>query len=567
MSFRAARCWSALIVAAIGLNACTAAPPSSAAPDVVDPRRGGQVVEGVVGDITTLQPILANDVISQNALGKIYAPLAIPDSTTGEMRPYLGSWTVSPEGLTYRWSIDPRSHWSDGRAITGLDYLTLVKAIARSQRTSRKAAFREIDGFGDYESGAAPLIRGIAVDPADPGQFTVRFARAFCPALASTFGMPVLPTQVFAKYLSDVDVSKNIDAAPENVAPPVASGPFVFRDWRRGDQLILDRNETFFGGAPYLERYIVKVVSDSNVLTAQLHSGELTLGSIDGKDRAALTANPELRIVSYPANGYTYVGWNIRSRSAPALADRKVRQALAFGLDIETVVERVLFGQGIRMVTHHPPASWASPPTGLERYPYDPGRAERLLGDAGFVRDPDGVFARDGRRLEILMAGPAGNKPSETLLQIAVEQYRQIGVRVTPQLVAPEALQAMLASGAVDAWISSWTLGLDPDPYLIWSREQIPDPAAKRGGFNFGGYARPEVEAALVAARTPANGDCSRASRALHYAQFDRLLNEDQPYDFGYSRLVLLVVPANLQGVESGTFNAYANLHRWWLAQ
>lgn len=556
-----------LVLVTVVLSACTAAPESRTTPTAPEPRRGGQVVEGVVGDVTSLQPILANDVISQNALAKIYAPLALADPTTGEMRPYLGSWTLSPDSLIYRWTIDRRSRWSDGLPITGLDYLTLVKAVARSQRSVRKAAFREIDGFGAYESGTSPMIDGIAVDPADPGRFTVRFSRAFCPALASAFGVPLIPAQVFGKYLSDVDPSRNLDAAPENVAPPVASGPFVFRDWKRGDQLVLDRNEAFFGGAPYLERYVVKVVSDSNVLAAQLRSGELSLGSIDGKDRAAFAAQTGVRVVSYPANGYTYIGWNLRSRSAPALTDRRVRQALAFGLDMEAVVERVLFGQGIRMVTHHPPASWASPTTTFERYGYDRGRAERLLLDAGFAKDAEGVFAREGRRLELTMAGPAGNKPSETLLQIAVEQYRQIGVRVTPQLVAPEALQAMLAGGSVDAWISSWTLGLDPDPYQIWSRDQIPDPATKRGGFNYGGYARPEVETALVTGRTPANGDCSRSARALQYEQFDRLLNEDQPYDFGYSRLVLLVVPATMQGVEAGTFNTYANLHRWWLAE
>ena len=319
---RFARTTSRLIagiaVASIVATACAGQPGGGPEPaaSAETPQKGGRIIEGSFADIKTLNPMLTNDVPSSNVTGRIYEPLYLPDPKTGEVKPNLGKWTISSDGLTYNWEIDANASWSDGKPITGEDYLTDVKAIARSKATVSKSNYELIEGFNDYCvgpatcKGTATAISGIQVDKSNPKKFSVKFTKAFCPALVNAFGTTAgpLPTHIFGKYTVDNDPTKNIDAAPENTAPTVASGPFKFKEWRKGDQVILERNDTYWKGPAFADQYIFKVVADSTVLAAQLKTGEINYGTIEAKDFDDIARQENLKISEYQNLGHTYIG-------------------------------------------------------------------------------------------------------------------------------------------------------------------------------------------------------------------------------------------------------------------
>ena len=97
----------------------------------------------------------------------------------------------------------------------------------RSKVTPNKSVFNDVEGYQDYSTGKATSISGIQIDSANPKKFTVKFTKIFCPALANVFGSAPMPEHIFGKYTVDNDPSKVVDEAPENNAPPVASGPFI----------------------------------------------------------------------------------------------------------------------------------------------------------------------------------------------------------------------------------------------------------------------------------------------------------------------------------------------------
>ncbi len=559
----------ALAAAALVATACapSGAPSGQQAP-ADQPQPGGRLIWGAFADIKTMQPMLVNDVPSREVTNQIYAGLYFADPKTGELRPNLGKWSASSDGKTYTWEIDAKANWSDGKPITGEDYLATVKATARSKKTVRKTNLQDIEGFKDYQDGKATSISGIKIDSANPKKFAVTFTRVFCPALVNAFGPSTapIPAHIFGKYTVDSDAAKNIDDAPENLAPTVASGAFKFKEWRKGDQVILVRNESYFKGPPLLDEFVWKVVADSTVLAAQLKTGELNYGTVEPKDLEDIERQENLKVFKYQALSYTYIGWNTQSKSASALQDKRVRQALAYGLDMDAVVKTILFGQGTKMVSHHPPASWAFPKTGMNDYKLDQAKARQLIESAGFTKGADGFYAKDGKALAFSIVANSGNKVRETLLQVATEQYKQIGVKVNPKLESFETMVDKLTTGnqEIEAWIIGWSLGLEPDPYGIWAKEQIPDPAAKKTGFNFGGYFNPDEEKAMVEARTPSSGDCAQAARQKQYETFNKVLNEDQPYNFGFSPNTLLATVKNLQGPDPGTFSEYWNIEKWW---
>ena len=178
------RSLSVLVVLVVVVIGCQpAAPVASPAPTVaVSPERGGRLIEGTFADAKTFAPFLANDPASLTVSSLVYESLFRVDAKTGEIKPNLGTWTVSADGLTYRWRIEPGAVWSDGRPVIGQDYLTGVKAVARSKKSLRVTSFQDIEGFDEYRTNLAQTIKGITIEPADPRVFSVKASPSWrCP--------------------------------------------------------------------------------------------------------------------------------------------------------------------------------------------------------------------------------------------------------------------------------------------------------------------------------------------------------------------------------------------------
>jgi peptide/nickel transport system substrate-binding protein len=555
----------AAALAVVFVVACGPAPQTeTAAPSPVAPVPGGRVVQATFFDAQTLQPIHATDSVSLWATGLLYAPLLRPDPVTGELRPHLGTWSVSADARTVAWDLDPRAAWSDGTAVTGEDFATLAKAVARSKKTTRKSSFQLIEGFTDYQSGKAASITGISV--ADR-HFAVRFSAVFCPSLSAVFGVAPIPAHIFASYLGDAPDRSTIDDAPENLAPTTASGPFRFESWKKGERLDLARNDRYFQGAPLLDGFSVKVVSDASAYAALARDNELDLALIEPKDADA-AARRGHAVRAYPAASYTAFAWNLRT-GTPALRDVRVRQALAYAIDVDGFISSTLFGHGHRAQQHHLSGTWpAAPTSSLTRYAHDAAAADALLVQAGFTRGSDGIFAKDGKPLSLVLYTNAGNKARETFLQMTVEQLGRFGIKAEARLEQLESLVERLGTGSAegDGWLISWAMGADPDPYGVWHSSQIPDPAKRTAGLNVSGFSSADLDKAIDAGRSPqvANG-CDQLARAQHYETFNRLLNTQQPYLFAFTPDTLVAAPRTLRGLAAGTYSLHAEVHRWWL--
>jgi len=554
----------AVALAALLVVDCAPAPQTDIAPPTAAPVPGGRVVQTTFFDAQTLQPFLATDAVSVQATGLLYAPLLRPDPMTGTLLPHLGAWSLSADARTITWDIDSQAKWSDGAPIIGDDFATLAKAVARSKKTTRRSAFQLIDGFAEYQSGKAASIAGITVAGK---QFTVRFAAVFCPSLYSVFGIAPIPTQTFARYLGDTLEKSTIDDAPENLAPTVTSGPFRFESWKKGERLDLARSESYFQGAPMLDGLSFKVTAEASAYGAISRDSELNLANIEPKDADA-AARRGLAIRAFPAASYTAIAWNLRTGTT-ALRDVRVRQALAYAIDVDGYIQSTLFGRGRRAQQHHLDSTWpAAPSSSLTRYVHDTASAEALLQQAGFARGADGIFAKDGKALSLVLYTNAGNKSRETFLQMTVEQLQRFGVKAEARLDQLDTLVERLGTGAAegDGWLISWAMSPEPDPYSVWHSSQVPDPAKRTTGLNVGGFSSADVDRAIEAARSPQTpAACDGVVRAQQYEAMNRVLNAEQPYLFAFIPETLLAAPPTLQGLRPGTFSLYADVQLWWL--
>ncbi|HAL26810.1 MAG TPA: hypothetical protein DCP25_08740 [Chloroflexi bacterium] len=541
------------------------ASPSAAASET--PQQGGRVIEATISDIATMQPVLVNDTASARMTALLYDNLIQVDYKTGEPQPRLATFSVSSDSLKYTYTIDPKAVWSDGKPIIADDWLTGLKAVGKSKKTVRKSSFQDVLGFKAYSDGTATTIPGVAIDPANPKKFTVTMATVSCSAIIDLIGY-VLPTQVFGKYVTDTSKDE-IDSAPENTAPTVVSGPFKFTEWRKGDQVILDKNPTYWQGPANIDQYVYKVVANQTAITNGLKTGEITFGTIQAKDLADVQTVSTVKIDKYQNLGYTFIGWNTASPTAIGLADKRVRQALAYGIDMDQVIKAVVFGEATKQVAHHVPVQWAYPSgIQLNQYAYDKAKAQQLLKDAGWTPGTDGILQNAaGKKFNLTISTNSGNTERETLATVAAEQYKQLGINAK---AAPEAFQGLVTKlttgdSTLEATIIGWSLGAEPDPYQIWHSSQIPDTAKNVQGFGFTFFKDPAMDKAIEEARNPSNGDCSIAARKKQYETFNQILNENQPYNFGYANNVLAVSQNSMQNFKPGSFSTVYNVYQWWI--
>lgn len=550
----------------------TATAPSVPGPTAAarsgQPTKGGRIIYGSFADAKTLNPVLSDDVNSNDVWMRIYETLILPDPKTGQPMPRLAEkFENSADNKTFTFTLRDGLKWSDGSAFSGEDFKFTAQAVMRSKKTVRKNIFQDIVGARDYADGKAGEISGITVDG---NTVTVQMSAPFCPALTQIGNFGIIPRSVFGKYFDPSDASKNLDDAPENNNPPIAMGPFKFKEWLPNDHITLVRNDLFFGGPANLDEWNLKVYPNQTALTAALKIGELDAGTIEPKDLADLQQVSTLAFHTWQSLGYTYIGWNELRGGKEFFQDKAVRQALSYGLNMDQVIDKILFGQGTKMVASMPPVSWAYDASGLNMYLYDAAKAQQLLESDGWAKGADGVYARDGKPLAFDIYTNSGNNVRETLLQVAAEQYKQIGVNVTPKTESFEALVDRLNKSKdptygdqgghdFDAVILGWSLATDPDPYSIWHSSQIGT------GNNFVSYKSPDADKVIVEGRT----NCGQAERKAAYNTFNKIVNEDQPYNFGFAPNVLYFVNKKFQGIDPGPYSriAFWNIEKWSIQQ
>jgi peptide/nickel transport system substrate-binding protein len=518
------------------------------------PKPGGRVIVGDISDIKTLNPVLVTDVASDVVTSRIYASLLSVDASTGDVQPNLAEkYDFSADGKTLTFQLRDGLKFSDGSSLTGDDFKFSVMALLRSKKTNHKNNVDQIVGAQDFIGGTSDDVSGISIDG---NSITVNLVNAFCPALTQIGGLQIIPKSVFGKYIDTSDPSKNLDDAPENNAPPVTSGAFTFKEWQPNDHVTLERNDNYWQKAN-IDEWVHKTYPNQDALTAALKVGEVDMAPFDPKDLNDMQSVNTVQVFKYPQLGYTFIGWNQLRGGKEFFQDKAVRQALTYGLNVQQVVDKVLFGEGFKMVGQIPPVSWAYDASGLNQYDYDPNKAEQLLQDDGWTKGDDGIYAKDGKKLEFTITTNAGNVIRETFIQVAAEQYKQIGIDATPKTESFEALVDQFNQSKdptygdqgghdFDAIVIGWSLTSDPDMYSIWDSN-----STHAGENNTIQYKNPDLDKAIDDSRT----HCAQSDRKDAFTRANHILNEEQPYNFGFSQNYLLGVSKKVQNVKPGPYS------------
>ncbi|NJN66053.1 MAG: peptide ABC transporter substrate-binding protein, partial [Chloroflexaceae bacterium] len=451
-----AACSSVLVVLLLGNLALSTM--------VSRPRAGGTYVEALPGAPAQVIPLLndpLNDPVGRDLGALLFEGLTRigPD---GSPVPALAEQIdVDQGGEVYLFRLRRDVVWHDGEPFDADDAIFTLNTIQDARFTGDPAL--------------ANLWRGVLVDRIDA--FTIRctLTSPYAPFLDAA-RVPVLPAHLLAGVA--------IEQWPESffARQPVGTGPYRLVELTT-DHALLEANPDYFGGAPFIEQLDLRFIDTPQAAFSLLTRHEAhALGLRASPDFNQVMLPQTFRRIPVPLDEYAVLTFNMRQ---PPLDLLELRQALAYGLEKDTLIERVAQGIAIRLDTPILPGWFApepgeDPPTSLW-YPYDPVTAGGILDRLGYEATPGGSRARNGEPLVLPLLTDHDPLRLAAAQEVA-RQWANLGIVVEVQPLDREAFYQRLQSHDFVLAIHAWArLGADPDGFELWHSSQA------ESGLNYAG--------------------------------------------------------------------------------
>jgi peptide/nickel transport system substrate-binding protein len=454
----------------------------------------------------------------------IYEPLMIYDFDTMKLKPHLAdSYGISKDGLEITFHLRDEIYFSDGVPITADDVIFTYQTIRDPNVDAANIANLYID-----------------VDRVEKiGDRSVKFymKRPYIKALevASLWDVGVYPKHIYQ--------FKDAKQFNQNVSNPVGSGPYIFERWDTGKEIVLRRNENYWGPKPHIKKVVYKFITNPIAAIQALRAHQIDLTIPEPDQFADLDADTEFKkkfdclAVWYPGVPFYYIGWN---EDTPFFADASVRLAMTLSINREQIVSELIKGYG-KIITGPYYINSTQYDAAIKPWPYDIKQAGKLLDEAGWIdHDGDGIRDKNGIQFRFKFLYSTGNDIYVRLASFLKDELSKVGVVLIPDPYEWSVLIPKLADRQFEAMVMGWGGDIVEDYYQIFHSSQI------KGGYNYVGFRDAQADALLEQIRRTIEPD--KADILCH--QFHRLLYEQQPYTFLFARPNFYAVDKRFENVK-----------------
>jgi len=502
-------------------------------------KSGGVYVEGVIGNISTLNPLLAASEPEQAVSRLLFSSLYNYDVTGALHTDLAESMTVKDDKV---YTIKLRNAvWHDGKKLTAEDVVYTINLIKNPQvRSPLRVNWLDISAR--------------AIDDS-----TVEF---MLPAVYAGFShaltFPVIPKHILQTVspssMREADFSSN----------PVGSGPFAVKRVQTSestsstDVVRMEPNTKYYGAVSTLSRLELRAYGNESLLVKAVNSGEVSAASGLSLSAADNIKSKQYSTKHWLLNKGVYLLMNNRSQT---LQDARVRRALRYATDTSSI--RATVGDNVaRLDTPILQSQIAQKLPAAPDYNLD--KAKALLKEAGWTYNQGQWKGKDGRPLAVAVTTSSGRDEYKKIVDALKQQWSKLGVDVQLREIDTSStttsfVQSVLQPRDYDALLYELELGADPDVFAYWHSSQ-----ASASGYNFANYSNRTVDNDLVGGRSRTNS----ALRAAKYIQFVNQWLNDAPAIGLYQSVGSYVLNNGASIVEPrGSLNTmndrYADVTTW----
>jgi len=472
----------AIVILGLSVLSCSGEPDSSTLVMIIE------------NNPTNLDPRIGLDAYSERIDDLIFDDLLTRDQHLSVQPGLAQSWEI-PDPRTYIFHLHPGVKFHDGRLLTSRDVKWTFDSLLQGKiRSTKSAAYR--------------LVQEIAA----PDDFTVVFhlKEPFATLLwnLSDGAIGIVP------YGSGAEISQH----------PIGSGPFRFVSAEQDKEVVIERNDAYWGEKARIPRVRFIVVPDATTRALELRKGsaDMAINAMTADMVLTLERDPNLEVLRAPGTVLSYIAFNLRD---PILKDVRVRQAIAYAIDRRPMIEYL--GRGFARLANSvlPPESWAYNGE-VATYRYDPERARQLLDAAPYP-------ALNGVRFHLTMKSST-EESTRLMAAVLQQQLRAVGIILDIRTFEFATFFSDVTRGAFQFYSLRWIGGNeDPDIFeYIFHSSKFPPNGANRGY-----YANPRVDALIDRARS----ELDQKTRKQLYAEIQQILAQEVPYiDLWYQDNVLV---------------------------
>jgi len=458
-------------------------------------------------------------------LRNIFEPLMVYDFDEVKLKPHLArSCEISDDGLEITFRLRDDIHFSDGVPITADDVIFTYQAVTDPNVDAANLANLYFD-VDRAEKISDRVVRFYMKRPYFKAQEVVSF-----------WDIGIYPKHIY-QY-------KDAQKFNQRVSDPVGSGPYLFERWNQGSQIILRRNENYWGVKPKIKKVIYKFITNpiASVQALKAHQVDLIIPEPDQfadlvKD---IEFNNEFNCLDYwsPGDPFYYIGWN---EDTPFFSDARVRLAMTLSINREQIVSKLLKEYG-EIVSGPFYIKGTQNDAAVKPWPYDPEMAKKLLDEAGWIdRNGDGVREKDGVAFRFKFLYSVASDLYTRLASLLKDELAKVGVEIVPDPYEWSVLLPKLTDRQFESMVMGWGGDIVEDYYQIFHSSQV-----SNRGSNYVGYRNAEADALMEQLRVTI--DPAESDVLCH--QLHRLIHEQQPYTFLFTRPTFRAVDKRFQNVK-----------------
>jgi peptide/nickel transport system substrate-binding protein len=484
---------------------------------------GDWLVQNLDTEPKVIAPYITKDWVGDQVQAPVLETLVGQNPETYEFEPILAeSYWMSADGLTMRFKLRSNINFSDGTPVTVEDVLFSFNTIMTTG----------VD--------CAPLRSNLdevkSCKKIDDRTVEFQMSKPYFLALAHVGGLAIIPEHIY-KFQNPDDFNRKGGLL-------VGSGSYKLERWDRGQQLVLVRNDRYWGTRATFDRLVYKFITNEQAAFQAFQDGQVDRFEPSGDQFLKFSHDPEFmkKFQAYKYllvnSGWGFIGWNL---NRPMFKDKETRRALSMLLDKPAMIDTLLKKMAEPQAGPFNPLSKQHDPSVLP-IPYDPEGAKKLLAQAGWHPGSDGVLVRDGVRFEFDLTMGAGSPTMERVANYIKNQYATAGIRMRITPWEFSVMQTRVDDRNFDAITMAWKGGgAEDDPYQIWDSANIKDK-----GSNCIGWNNPESDRLIEAARQTLD----ETKRTELWHQWEKLIVDEEPYTFLWARPDRMFVNGRFKNTE-----------------